>query len=124
MTSQSDRSPGNTHDPYQSSWENYWRDLPPRPHEAIWDVDPEVTAARHLSIFEQYFNADLPVFDLGCGTGTQTRYLAGRYDRVLGFDFSTAALAVARAEPSERPVEFRDLDLRDDAAAQRLHEEF
>ncbi len=49
-------------------------------------------------------------FELGCGVGRLTSWLAGRFARVLGADISTAHLAVARAALASRPnVELRHL---------------
>jgi SAM-dependent methyltransferase len=44
---------------------------------------------------------DLRVLDAGCGTGAVMRYLAP-YGRVVGFDFSTAALRFSRARGHTR----------------------
>jgi SAM-dependent methyltransferase len=52
------------------------------------------------------------VLDLGCGTGTLSRQLAARADRVLGIDLAPAMIERARAESGAVPnVEYRVGDL-------------
>ncbi|MGG2459664.1 methyltransferase domain-containing protein [Streptomyces sp. RGM 3693] len=60
---------------------------------------------------------------MGCGNGTQTRYLAGHFGRALGIDSAAAAIARARAEDADGVAEFRQLDAVDGAAVGALHAE-
>ncbi|MGW7518663.1 class I SAM-dependent methyltransferase [Streptomyces sp. NPDC054796] len=105
------------------SWEGFWRDAPSGRGEVLWDADPEFVAATHLPLFEPYFDASLPVVDLGCGNGTQTRFLAQRYGRTLGADLSFAAILQARAGDPAGSAEYRQLDAGDVATLQVLHRE-
>ncbi|MGH8897974.1 MAG: class I SAM-dependent methyltransferase [Egibacteraceae bacterium] len=98
---------------YESVWEGFWRDLPQTPGAALWDGDPHVTAAVHLPLFESHFDPALPLLDLGCGNGTQTRFLAGRYARVLGVDVSASALARARTTNGAPNIDYRRMNLLD-----------
>jgi SAM-dependent methyltransferase len=108
---------------YEQAWESFWRDAPDTPGAVFWDADPAVTAARHVPYFEKAFDPGLPLIDLGCGNGTQTRFLAGRYRRVVGVDIAPAAVARAgRADPRGLAV-YRLLDAADPAATRRLHDE-
>ncbi|UFQ19121.1 MULTISPECIES: class I SAM-dependent methyltransferase [Streptomyces] len=109
---------------YREAWEGFWREAPDVPGAVIWDAEPALTAAVHLALFVPHLVAsDLPVVDLGCGNGTQTRFLADRFPRVLGVDLSAAALARARhADPADQ-AEFRQLDAADKGAAEQLHAE-
>ncbi|BFO17030.1 hypothetical protein SHKM778_34180 [Streptomyces sp. KM77-8] len=46
-----------------------------RAREVFWDAEPALTAARHLALFEpRLTDPGLPLVDLGCGNGTQTRF--------------------------------------------------
>lgn len=82
---------------YRESWEGFWREAPDEPGGVFWDADPKVTAARHLALFEpRLADAGLPLVDLGCGNGTQTRFLADRFRHVLGVDLAAAAVDHAR----------------------------
>ncbi|MGW0840645.1 class I SAM-dependent methyltransferase [Streptomyces sp. NPDC002787] len=107
---------------YRAAWEGFWREAPDEPGAVFWDAEPERTAAVHLALFEPYVTApDLPLVDLGCGNGTQTRFLAGRFPRVIGADLSTAALDQARRADPEGRATYRMLDAADKTDAETLH---
>ncbi|SFW75484.1 Methyltransferase domain-containing protein [Amycolatopsis australiensis] len=103
-------------------WEAYWTDLPDRAGAAFWDCEPADGAAAHAELFKAHFDPQLPLVDLGCGNGTQTKYLAGLYDRVVGVDIAEAALKRARAENPAANVAYELLDVLDDAAVRAFHE--
>ncbi|WP_338895066.1 class I SAM-dependent methyltransferase [Streptomyces sp. TG1A-60] len=109
---------------YREAWEGFWREAPDEPGAVFWDAEPERTAAVHLALFEPYLTApDLPHVDLGCGNGTQTRFLAARFARVVGTDLSTAALDLARrADPGGRAT-YRRFDAADKTDADALHKD-
>jgi 2-polyprenyl-3-methyl-5-hydroxy-6-metoxy-1,4-benzoquinol methylase len=52
------------------------------------------------------------ILDIGCGTGRISRHLARRGARVVGFDFSAAAVEIARREPGPE-IEYRTLSVFD-----------
>ncbi|UKY53658.1 class I SAM-dependent methyltransferase [Streptomyces inhibens] len=105
------------------AWEAFWRDAPAGEGQVFWDADPSVTAQLHLPLFREHFDAGLPLVDLGCGNGTQTRYLAGHYARTLGIDLSTAAIDRARSDDVRSVAVFRPVDATDEKAAAALHGE-
>ncbi|MFG2497743.1 class I SAM-dependent methyltransferase [Streptomyces sp. NPDC048441] len=109
---------------YKEAWEGFWRDAPGEPGSVFWDAEPALTVGIHLALFEPHMTAaGLPVVDLGCGNGTQTRFLADRFRRVIGADLSGAALAHARhADPAEQ-VDFRQVDAVEKPEAEQLHAE-
>ncbi|WP_432118332.1 class I SAM-dependent methyltransferase [Streptomyces sp. bgisy032] len=109
---------------YREAWEGFWREAPEEPGAVFWDAEPALTIGPHLALFEPYLaDPALPLVDLGCGNGTQTRYLADRFPRVLGADLSAAALEHARrADPAGRAA-YRRLDAADKGATQALHAE-
>ncbi|GGV35910.1 methyltransferase [Streptomyces longisporoflavus] len=109
---------------YKEAWEGFWRDASEEPGAVFWDAEPALTAGIHLALFEPHMTAaGLPVVDVGCGNGTQTRFLADRYPHVIGVDLSAAALAHARrADPAEQ-VDFRQVDVAERAEAEQLHAE-
>lgn len=109
---------------YREAWEGFWREAPDDPGAVFWDADPNVTAALHLALFEPHVaDSALPLVDLGCGNGTQTRFLADRFPRVVGVDLAAAALDHARhADPAGRAT-YRLLDAAEQGAAQALHTE-
>jgi methylase of polypeptide subunit release factors len=54
---------------------------------------------------------DVPIVDLGCGSGRQARALAALAPRVLALDGSAAAIGHARRAASDAPVEYRVEDI-------------
>ena len=80
---------------YLTSWENYWSTLSGTPGEIFWDADPAHAAQQDLGLFQGYADRQLPLIDLGCGNGTQTRFLADHFSRVMGTEISPAAVHIA-----------------------------
>ena len=83
---------------YLTSWENYWSTLSGTPGEIFWDADPAHAAQQDLELFKGYADPQLPLIDLGCGNGTQTRFLADHFARVLGTEISPAAVEISQAK--------------------------
>ncbi|MFJ6379012.1 class I SAM-dependent methyltransferase [Kitasatospora sp. NPDC092039] len=107
---------------YLDAWEGFWRDAPEEPGSVIWDADPALSAERHLTLFRPHLaDPALPVVDLGCGNGTQTRFLAERFPLALGVDLSEAALDRARRGDPAGRAEFTRLDATDAEAVRALH---
>jgi SAM-dependent methyltransferase len=107
---------------YKDAWEGFWREAPDEQGAVFWDAEPALTAARHLAHFAARIDhPDLPLVDLGCGNGTQTRYLAARYPKVTGVDLSLAAVEHARSQDPDGEAEFEQLDAADTKAVDELH---
>ncbi|MGW3180204.1 class I SAM-dependent methyltransferase [Kitasatospora sp. NPDC001119] len=108
---------------YLDAWEGFWRDAPEEPGGVIWDAEPARSAERHLTLLRPHLaDPALPIVDLGCGNGTQTRFLAERFPLALGVDLSAAALDLARrCDPAGR-AEFTRLDATDPEAVRALHQ--
>ena len=104
----------------QDKWERWWAGLDGTPGEIVWEADPADLDA-DLGYFAGSFNPALPVVDLGCGDGRQTRFLAAHFPHVTGTDISPAAIGRARAAGNPPNVTFQVLDTRDTDAAARLH---
>ena len=81
---------------YLTSWENYWSTLSGTPGEIFWDADPAHAAQQDLGLFQGYADPQLPLLDLGCGNGTQTRFLADHFPKVIGTEISPAAVEVVK----------------------------
>ncbi|MEU3413529.1 MULTISPECIES: class I SAM-dependent methyltransferase [unclassified Streptomyces] len=111
----------NISDTYRDAWESYWSETSDVRGEAIWDSDPSLSAAPHSDLLLLHADPDRTIVDLGCGNGTQTRYLATRFARAVGVDLSHAAVEHARRAAGDAPVEFRQLDLTDTDAVRALH---
>ena len=109
---------------YREAWEGFWREAPEEQGAVFWDAEPALTAGIHLAIFEPYLtDAGLPLVDLGCGNGTQTRFLADRFLHVLGADLSAAALDHARQSDPAGQATYRLLDAVEKGEAETLHAE-
>ncbi|MDJ0340861.1 class I SAM-dependent methyltransferase [Streptomyces sp. H10-C2] len=108
---------------YTQAWESFWRAAPPASGSVFWDAEASLTVELQLPLFEPYFDAGLPVVDFGCGNGTQTRYLAQRYDRVIGVDLSAAAIGHARRADPHGVAEYQQANGADRDAMHRLHAE-
>ncbi|GHG98252.1 class I SAM-dependent methyltransferase [Streptomyces rubradiris] len=111
----------NISDTYRDAWESYWSETSGARGEAIWDCDPVLSAAPHSELLLPHADPGRTIVDLGCGNGTQTRYLATRFARAVGVDLSHAAVEHARRAAGDAPVEFQQLDLTDTAAVRALH---
>ncbi|WP_075731964.1 class I SAM-dependent methyltransferase [Streptomyces acidiscabies] len=109
---------------YRESWEGFWREAPEGAGEVFWDAEPEVAVASHLPLFTPHLlDPGLPLIDLGCGNGTQTRFLATRFARVLGVDLAEAAVDQARRADPGGLAAYRFLDAVEEGAAESLHAE-
>ena len=106
---------------YARAWEDFWQEAPHGTGGVFWDADPSLTVARHLPYFAAHFDPGLPVVDLGCGNGTQTRFLAGRYARVVGVDLAHAAIGRAKRDDPHGLAAYRRVDAVDTDAVRRLH---
>ncbi len=106
---------------YRAAWEGFWRGTPDEPGAAIFDCDAELAAGGHLPLLKPFADPSLPIVDLGCGTGTQTRYLAAHFDRAIGVDLSEAAVAHARRADPDGIAEYRQLNAADPTAVGELH---
>lgn len=107
---------------HREKWDNYWRDLSTTVREVLWDIDPTEDVARELPLYADLLDRSLPLVDLGCGHGRQTRYLAGHFKRVIGVDLSGEAIHGARQLHAAPNVEYRILDAAVPAEARALHD--
>ena len=113
----------NAEERYRTAWDSYWSSLSGAPREVFWDSDPEHGAGRDLRHWEAIADPALPLLDVGCGNGTQTRFLADRFSRVLGLDVSGEAVELARRTHRAPGLEFRTLDVIRAEEAAALHAE-
>lgn len=111
---------------YKKQWDSFWQTVhrTGRGGEVLWDNVPERAAAEDLRLFKRHVDDRIPLLDLGCGNGRQTRFLARHFRRVIGVDVSPAAVELAAKETvEEKNVEYRVLDATDPAAAEAFHQE-
>lgn len=108
---------------YLTSWENYWSTLTGTPGEIFWDADPVHASKQDLTLFQGYCDPRLPLIDVGCGNGTQTRFLADHYARVIGTEIAPAAVELAGKTNGAANISYRLLDVLRSDDAQALHDE-
>ena len=108
---------------YSTSWEGFWNTLSGASGEIFWDADPAYAAQQDLGLFQGYVAPQLPLIDLGCGNGTQTRFLASHFARVIGTEISPSAIDIARTKNAAPNISYRILDVLCPGDAQALHEE-
>jgi SAM-dependent methyltransferase len=108
---------------YLTSWEGYWSTATGAPGEIFWDADPAHAAQQDLVLFQDYVDPQLPLIDLGCGNGTQTRFLADHFARVIGTEISPTAVDIAQTKNAAPNASYRILDVLCPGDAQALHEE-
>ncbi|MFB7574405.1 class I SAM-dependent methyltransferase [Streptomyces sp. NPDC056165] len=109
---------------YRQAWEGFWSEAPEEPGSVFWDAGPEVTAGLHLPLLRPHLaDLALPLVDLGCGNGTQTRFLAERFGRVVGVDIAAAAVGHARHGDRAGRAAYRVLDAADKGEVETLHAE-
>ncbi|MFF4962595.1 class I SAM-dependent methyltransferase [Streptomyces sp. NPDC001222] len=110
--------------PYRQAWEGFWSEAPDDAEAVFWDADPALTAAVHLPLFTPLLaDPGLPLLDLGCGNGTQTRFLAGRFPHVVGVDLAASALDHARRADPAGTAGYRVLDATEKSETATLHAE-
>ncbi len=108
-------------------WESYWNTIAENELEnrIFWNCGPERAASQDLLRFKSHMNADLPLLDLGCGSGKQTRFLAQHFKKVIGVDISPSAIQLAKLEtPEKSKIEYRVLNAVNVEEAKALHHEF
>ncbi|WP_406441265.1 class I SAM-dependent methyltransferase [Streptomyces sp. NBC_01613] len=109
---------------YREAWEGFWREAPEERGAVFWDAEPALTVGIHLALFEPHLTAPgLAMVDLGCGNGTQTRFLADRFPHVVGADLSAAALDHARHADPAGQATYRVLDAVEKSETETLHAE-
>jgi len=108
---------------YLTSWEGFWSTSTGAPGEIFWDADPAHAAQQDVVLFQGSVDPQLPLIDLGCGNGTQTRFLANHFARVIGTEISPTAVEIARTKNAAPNITYRVLDVLCPDDAQALHEE-
>lgn len=122
MSTQS-KDGGQTRDSQSGVWERWWSGVNGAPGEIVWDAS-QSDLMTDLEVFGPSFDRGLPVIDLGCGNGRQTRFLARHFETVVGVDVSPSAIERAAAADNPANLTYRVLDASAPQQAERLHQEF
>lgn len=108
---------------YATSWQNFWGSTTGSAGEVFWDADPIHASRQDLTLLRDYFDPQLPLIDLGCGNGTQTRFLANHFTHVIGTEIAPAAIELAGKVNGATNITYQLLDMLHLDEAQRLHDE-
>jgi SAM-dependent methyltransferase len=108
---------------YATAWESFWGSTTGTVGEVFWDADPIHASQQDLALFRDHFDPRLPLIDLGCGNGTQTRFLANDFMTVIGTEIAPAAVRLAEKTNGAANVSYRLLDVLNPNDAQVLHDE-
>ena len=92
---------------YATSWESFWSTSTGAPGEIFWDADPAHAAQEDLALFQSHMDPKLTMIDLGCGNGTQTRFLADHFAKVIGTEISPAAVQIAQTKHAAPNASYR-----------------
>jgi SAM-dependent methyltransferase len=112
---------------YHRHWDSYWRRIVVNKLQSrvLWESDPERSAWEDMERFRPYINEELPLLDLGCGSGKQTKFLAQYFRRVIGVDVSPTVVEHAqRTSGDSSSVEWRVFNALNVKEAEVLHSEF
>lgn len=108
---------------YLASWEKFWSTTTGAPGEIFWDADPAHASQEDLALFKDSVDPHLPLMDVGCGNGTQTRFLGGHFARVIGTEIAPAAVNLAGKTNGAANISYRLLDVLNPSDARVLHDE-
>jgi SAM-dependent methyltransferase len=111
-------------DDYPERWESYWQYITLRGTKAkvLWDSIPEQAALQEIGRFRKHMDVDLPLLDVGCGSGWYTRFLARHFQAVIGIDLSSAAIDLARQQIGTGcHIEYRVLNASNPPEAKAFH---
>ncbi len=96
---------------YKENWNKYYSAMRNKEDDIPWDVSPELAVRRDWERLKGYLSQDLPLMDVGCGTGTQTSYLHKFFKGVIGTDISSVGVDIAREKWGQLGIPFEVLDL-------------
>ncbi|MFO0698258.1 MAG: class I SAM-dependent methyltransferase [Nitrospira sp.] len=108
---------------YATTWESFWGSTTGTVGEVFWDADPIHASQQDVALFRDHFDPRLPLIDLGCGNGIQTRFLANDFKTVIGTEIAPAAVRLAEKTNGAANVSYRLLDVLNPNDAQVLHDE-
>lgn len=92
--------------------------------KALWEVPASESVGMDFLLFQKHFPVNLPVLDIGCGTGAQARFLATHYPQVLGIDAAKTAIQIAQEAPNPPNLSFSTADASLQADCQQIREQY
>lgn len=107
---------------YAKNWDSYYR----RTYrllesKSLWEVSPERAVEIDKERFLPHFNAELPIIDIGCGTGEQAMCLKKYAPKVVGVDVADTAVVIANERYKDAAdVSFSTFDIADVETAKQM----
>lgn len=92
--------------------------------KALWEVPPSESVGQDFLLFSAEFDRELPMLDIGCGTGAQARYLAAHFPRVLGIDAAKTAVRLALDADNPPNLDFWTADASDGQDCRKISEAY
>ena len=111
-------------DIYGENWDKYYKSVEGKLDEVPWEVDAAFAAKREFKLFEGKLPNDLPIADLGCGTGSQTLFLAQHFPKAIGLDVSAEVIKTAKTLHSSPKIDYHTFDVLNLAAAEDLQRQY
>ena len=108
------------------AWDLFWSRVrrTGKGGDVLWDLGSDAEQAGVTARLRAHLDLGLPIVDVGCGNGRQTRALASLFPRSIGLDHANAAISRAREESGGVPnVEYRVLDIAHPGAGEALARE-
>lgn len=106
---------------YAKNWDKYYRRTYHfLQNKSLWEVNPSEAVAVDQKHFGTYLTTDLPIIDIGCGTGEQAVFLRQHYPKVLGVDVAKEAIKIAQERYQTVDVTFDTLDISDVSKAREI----
>ena len=86
-------------DPH-TAWDQYWGNVNSTgaQGDVLWDAGDDHELLGYLEHLKRQMHPDLPIVDIGCGSGAFSRRLAAHFPHVLGVDVAPNAIARARTD--------------------------
>lgn len=111
---------------YGTYWDEFYRQnyLEKTGGKALWDVPVDRSAGLDFPFFHGALHGDLPLLDIGCGTGEIAAYFNRQGQRVIGADVAKEAIDIARLNHADKGIDFRVLDITDSEGCMAIHDEY
>ncbi|NOQ64215.1 MAG: methyltransferase domain-containing protein [Methyloprofundus sp.] len=110
---------------YGINWDLFYQQtLNNNKTKALWDVPASLAAAKDFEQFKNDLTNDLPIIDLGCGTGTQSLFFAQFYPQVIGLDVSQQAIDYAEHNSAKKNISFDIFNGLDRHKAREIHQQW
>lgn len=107
----------------KSAWDQYWGDIRSTGEldDVLWDSGDDHELLGYLEHLKRQLDPELPLVDVGCGSGSFSRRLAAHFPHVLGVDVSAHAIALAGSEAEGlEGISFATVDMSVPGAAQAV----